>query len=160
MADNWQTPPDLVKVLRQEFNFTHEVCAAADNRCMPDLPYLGLDNGLDAMHNEWGPEGSVCYCNPPYSQLPDLVSRADQQAGNRDIILLIPAYTETKYFQDYIAHTAELIVFPKGRIRFWENGKPGKYHARFPSVLVHLSPWGRMLHHPHIGFGDWKAAAK
>src|SRR5687768_6744625 len=109
-SDNWQTPPDLIKVLRQRYSFSHEICAAADNRAMPDLPYMGLDNGFDALEHTWPP--GTHYCNPPYSKLPAFVARANLTAAmGSKVILLIPAYTDTKYWQDIIDGSAQDVYF-------------------------------------------------
>lgn len=159
MSDNWSTPPALVKVLREEFKFTLEVCASAENRAMPDLPYMGLDNGLDAMHNSWGQQGDFWYCNPPYSQLPAFVNRAyTQYCEQRPGVLLIPAYTDTKYWDAVIGDVAD-VRFLKGRLRFWIDGKPGPTTARFPSALVEYPSLVRWTQ-PQWGIWDWKAAAK
>lgn len=157
-SDNWSTPPDLIKVLRQEFKFTLEVCAAADNRAMPDLPYMGLDNGLDAVHNEWGELGGFWFCNPPYSELPFFTRRAaDMYYQQRPGVLLIPAYTDTNYWWDYINGFAD-VRFLKGRLKFWLDGKPGKDTARFPSAIV---VYQKIDHQPPLAWygWDWKPAA-
>lgn len=156
-SDNWSTPPALIQALRKEFQFTLEVCAAADNRAMPDIPYMGLDNDLDAMHNDWGPKGSVCFCNPPYSALTDFVTRAtEQSAEGRTIIQLIPAYPGTLYFQDFVAQFAQDIRFLRGRLTFWENGVKGKYPARFDSAIVVWTLYGHSVLSPAIHFWDWR----
>jgi len=152
-SDNWATPPDLAAVLFDRFKFTTEVCAAADNRAMPAVPYMGLDNGKDALTVDWGARN---FCNPPYSQLPAFVARAQYQAAMGKLaVLLLPAYTDTKYWHDIIDGCAEDVYLLKGRLRFWENHKPGKDTARFPSAVVVFSPYGMHSTTAHRCW-DWR----
>lgn len=77
--------------------------------------------------------GCRCFCNPPYSQIGDWVKKAyneSRQPGTL-IVLLIPARTDTRYFQEYIYHRAE-IRFIKGRLKFGNS----KNSAPFPSMIV------------------------
>ncbi len=154
--DEWATQPDLMKVLNKEFHFTLEVCATEQNRALPKLPYMGLDNNLNALEYDWGNPGGVCYCNPPYSKLGEFVEKAFNEGADKKIVLLIPAYTDTKYFQVRIAAWAEQVRFLKGRLKFWENGAPGKDSARFPSAVVVFSPYGRHINSPAVQFWDWQ----
>lgn len=136
-SDNWATPPDLMQTLHNEFWFNLEVCASADLRALgfDHIPYMGLDNGRDALVEPWGTYGDVCYINPPYSMLEEFTARA-YTTHTLKTVMLIPAYTDTKYWWNYIHGEADEVRFLKGRLRFWENGKPGKDTARFPSALV------------------------
>lgn len=134
--DNWSTPPDLMATLHDEFHFDCEVCAAADNRAIPNVPYMGLDNGKDATIPEW--DGQINYCNPPYSMLPVFVKAANNDAffNGHTNVMLIPLYCDTAYWQQMILKEACEVRLLAGRLRFWEDGKPGKDTARFPSALV------------------------
>lgn len=157
-SDDWSTPPDLAAALYAEFGFTLEVAAAADNRAIPKIPYMGLDNGQDALTMPWGEKGDVMYCNPPYSQLPAFITKAEHAAWHGPVVLLIPAYTDTKIWQFPIAHRAAEIRFLAGRIRFWDKEGPGKDTARFPSaVVVFKPPFGVRSGGPAITFWDWRA---
>lgn len=73
------------------------------------------------------------FCNPPYSKISEWVKKAYRESFKPDtiIVLLIPARTDTKYFQEYIYHRAE-IRFLKGRLHF-NNSKNA---APFPSMIV------------------------
>jgi len=77
--------------------------------------------------------GRRCFCNPPYSRIGDWVKKAyneSHQPGTL-VVLLIPARTDTRYFQEYIYHRAE-VRFIKGRLKFGES----KNAAPFPSMVV------------------------
>ena len=51
-----------------------------------------------------------------------------------DIVLLIPARTDTKYFHEYIFPHANTITFLKGRLKFGQS----KNSAPFPSCIVYF----------------------
>lgn len=165
-SDNWTTPPDLAKVLNDEFFFLKEVCAEENNRCYSPIPYISQEQ--DALKVSWASDGmqlshSRAYCNPPYSKLPAFVARGFEQALTNQMLvaMLIPVYTDTKYWDTYIDGVATEVRLLKGRLRFWENGKPGKDTARFPSALV---VWDyRALHKDRpttYWIWDWRASLK
>ena len=137
-SDDWSTPPTIMKVLDDEFHFTLEVCAAADNRALPHVPYLGLDNGKDALQCEWfeGKSG-VAYPNPPYSKLPQFIYTACvwSMVANSTVVMLIPVYTDTSVWHDCIKRDASEVRFLRGRLAFLMNGKK-QTTARFPSAVV------------------------
>jgi DNA N-6-adenine-methyltransferase (Dam) len=62
------------------------------------------------------------------------VKRASMEAksGNLPIVMLLPAWTDTRWFHDYIYGKATEIRFLKGRLVFGEL----KNSAPFPSMLV------------------------
>ena len=82
------------------------------------------------------------FCNPPYSKISEWVKKAYYESFKPDTIiaLLIPARTDTKYFQEYIYHRAE-IRFLKGRLHF-NNSKNA---APFPSMIVIFRAGGRAI---------------
>ena len=77
--------------------------------------------------------GYIVFCNPPYSNISAWVKKAYYESFKPEtvIVLLIPARTDTKYFQEYIYHRAE-IRFIKGRLKFGDS----KNAAPFPSMVV------------------------
>ena len=77
--------------------------------------------------------GNRVFCNPPYSNIAAWVKKAYKEAtkDNTLVVLLIPARTDTRYFQEYIYHRSE-IRFIKGRLKFGES----KNSAPFPSMIV------------------------
>ena len=126
-SDNWSTPQDVYEALDNEFNFNLDPCADANNhKC--ELFFTQKDDGLS---KNWG--GYRVFCNPPYSNIAAWVKKAYSEATKPDtlVVLLIPARTDTKYFQEYIYHRSE-IRFIKGRLKFGES----KNSAPFPSMIV------------------------
>ena len=51
---------------------------------------------------------------------------------NAEVVMLIPARTDTSYFHDYIYGKAKEIRFIRGRLKFGES----KNSAPFPSMVV------------------------
>ena len=126
-SDEWATPLEIFNELNNEFNFNLDVCATESNhKC--NLFFTQKDDGLS---KKWG--GYRVFCNPPYSNISEWVKKAYYESYKPDtlIVLLIPARTDTKYFQEFIYHRAE-IRFIKGRLKFGDS----KTSAPFPSMIV------------------------
>ena len=126
-SDEWSTPSDVFDRLNNEFNFNLDACATDFNHKCQNY-FTQAENGLK---QSWG--GYRVFCNPPYSNISEWVKKAYYESYKADtlICLLIPARTDTRYFQEYILHRAE-IRFIKGRLHF-NNSKTG---APFPSMIV------------------------
>lgn len=50
------------------------------------------------------------------------------------VVLLVPARTDTRWFQNHILHRAEVRFLP-GRLKYEVNGQAGEA-APFPSMIV------------------------
>lgn len=128
-TDLWSTPQAFFDALNAEFGFTLDVCATAENaKCGR---YFTLeDNGLE--HN-W--KGRI-FCNPPYGrEIGKWVQKAQWSVQVAEIaelaVLLLPARTDTAWFQDYVLPYAEL-RWVRGRLKFGN----AKHSAPFPSVVA------------------------
>ncbi|MDY0139527.1 MAG: DNA N-6-adenine-methyltransferase [Candidatus Izemoplasmatales bacterium] len=87
----------------------------------------------DALEIKWFDK---TFCNPPYSRklMPLFINKAIEQSKlGKDIILLIPSRTDTKYFHALLNEGVEIIFLDK-RLRF-SNKAP----APFPSLIIHLN---------------------
>lgn len=88
---------------------------------------------FDGLAIAWPMDGPV-YVNPPYTrgQIKKWVIKCHEHwlAGG-EVIMLIPSYTDTAYFHEYIYGKARL-DFLRGRLRF----KGYDSTASFPSMLV------------------------
>ncbi len=126
--DEWQTPLPLYRLIDREFGF--DLDAAATEQSTKCARWLS-----DGLHDPWA--GKAVWCNPPYSALPTWVARAWEQCQEQrnTIVLLIPAYTDPKYWSDVVISHADEVRFLKGRVSFLENGLK-KMSARFPSAVV------------------------
>lgn len=126
--DEWQTPMALYRLIEAEFGF--ELDSAANARNAKCVHWL-----TDGLTEPWS--GRTVWCNPPYSDLPTWVARAWQQCQEQrnTVVMLIPAYTDPKYWSEIVIAHADEVRFLKGRVSFLENGLK-KMSARFPSAVV------------------------
>lgn len=89
-----------------------------------------LGSKTDGLAIDWG---KMNFVNPPYSQLRQWVQKSiEEHEKGKDIIMLIPARTDTKAFKMLFEYGAE-ITFITGRLCFNESNP-----APFPSMLVKL----------------------
>lgn len=128
---NWETPTDLFAQLDREFHFTLDAASSETNRKC-EKHYTAEDSAFD---HSWG--GETVFCNPPYGRaIKDWVRKCSMEASRKNtiVVMLLPARTDTRWFQHYILNRAE-VRFLKGRLRFETYGIPGG-PAPFPSMIV------------------------
>lgn len=98
-VDDRRTPQELFDRLHARFNFTIDVAASADNALLPR--YFTRDrSGLEA---PWADE--MAWCNPPYSDIPSWVAKANDEVrcGCLGVVLLLPAdRTEQPWWHEYV----------------------------------------------------------
>ena len=76
------------------------------------------------------------YVNPPYSDIATWIQKAVFEYPNcNKIHMLLPAWTDRKWFHDYILNKYE-IEFIKGKLKF--GGQ--KNSARWGSMIVKIKP--------------------
>ena len=134
-TDLWSTPQAFFDKLNAEFNFTLDVCATPENAKCPAF-YTSAQDGLqqnwfnDALNESYE---SVVFMNPPYGR--NIGSwckkaRIEQKKGTT-VVALLPARTDTAWFQDFVLPYAEL-RWVRGRLKFGNS----KNSAPFPSVVA------------------------
>ena len=148
-SDDWETPQTLFDVLRDEVLFGLDAAASAENRKVWD--YLGPDHPDEARRDalregiSWAsPSERAAWLNPPYSQVAAFVRKARQQQRlGVPVVMLLPARTDTRWFQDELYDAAQgtfrpgvEVRFLRGRLRF----VGAKDSAPFPSMIAMLSP--------------------
>ena len=127
--EDWETPQKLFDELDKVHHFTLDPCATPENTKCKKY-YTKEDDGLS---KSW--QGEKVFCNPPYGRnIKDWVKKCAEE--DCDVVMLIPARTDTSYFHDYIYGKAE-ITFLRGRLKFESGGVPGN-SAPFPSMLVYF----------------------
>ena len=131
----WATPQDFFDKLNEEFQFTLDPCATADNHKCARF-FTVQDDGLK---QDWG-GGDTVFCNPPYGRnvTGTWVKKAYEESRkpNTVVVCLLPSRTDTQWFHDFILGKAE-IRFVKGRLKFGD----GSNSAPFPSlVAIYRSP--------------------
>jgi len=130
-TDDWATPQDLFDQLDAIHHFTLDVAASSTNHKTAN--WCGLDHEnpklRDGLAISW--ENNRVWCNPPYGrEIKDWVKKAHDESKHAEIVMLLPARTDTKWFHDYaIRHK---VTFIKGRLKFGNGNVP----APFPSILV------------------------
>jgi phage N-6-adenine-methyltransferase len=122
----WSTPQDFFEDLDKEFGFETDVCATNDNHKCAKF-YTKESDGLSV---NWT---GVCWMNPPYGrEIGKWIRKAyESSLSGATVVCLIPARTDTKYFQDYCLPYGE-IRFIRGRLKFGGS----KNSAPFPSAVV------------------------
>jgi hypothetical protein len=89
-----------------------------------------LHANFDGLKVSWAKYNFV---NPPYSKTSLWVDKAIKENKlGKEVIFLIPARTDTKYFHKLLDHNAK-VYFLKGRLSFNDS-----FPAPFPSLLVLL----------------------
>lgn len=129
-TDLWATPQDFFDRLNDEFQFDLDVCATQDNAKCPRY----FTKEQDGLTQPWH---GICWMNPPYGRsIGAWVAKAYQSAltGAATIVCLLPARTDTGWFQDYCLKSSD-IRFIRGRLKFGD----AKNSAPFPSVIVVFS---------------------
>lgn len=128
---DWETPQELFDQLDAEFHFTLDAASSdANHKCKK---YYTRENS--AFDHSWG--GESVFCNPPYGRtISEWVRKCSMEASRKDtlVVMLLPARTDTRWFQEHILHRAE-IRFLKGRLKFETDGTPTG-PAPFPSMIV------------------------
>jgi phage N-6-adenine-methyltransferase len=158
--DNWRTPPELFNVLDEEFEFDLDAAASEANKLCPVC--ITAEN--DALTTEWLWNGhrdatSSVWCNPPYTLIGPFVKRAYEQSQEHHIttVVLIPTYSDPKYWRDYICKSHE-IRHLVGRLQFLDENGMKKQSARFPSSVI-VFKWIKGEHFgyaPHTWTWDWR----
>ena len=106
-----RTPTDIWKDLKEEFNFTIDICASDNNHLLPRY----YTKEIDALKQDWNNE--IAYVHPLFDgKIGKFVEKAYNSIGT--FIFLLPASTHTKYFHNYFYKN------PNVEIRFLR--KPNK----------------------------------
>jgi phage N-6-adenine-methyltransferase len=128
-TEMWATPHSVFEPLNDEFGFTLDACAVAENAKVAN--YFSPSD--DALSQEWT---GVVWMNPPYGRtIGTWMAKALLSARNgATVVCLVPARTDTAWWWDY-AMKGE-IRFVRGRIKFVDQNGNGSQAAPFPSAIV------------------------
>jgi phage N-6-adenine-methyltransferase len=113
-SSRWETPPELFEKLDQEFHFTVDTCAEQHNRKCRRF----FSPRIDGLRRSWA--GERAWCNPPYGRgvsqwLAKAVAEREQGAT---VVLLLPARTDTRWWQRFVMPHADEVRFVEGRVPF------------------------------------------
>lgn len=145
-TDNWCTPPEILGVVRKVAPIGLDPCSNENSLVGARYSLSGVGPGQCGLSAEWSvacPLGELVFCNPPYSrpnkELWSAKCASEGRKAGAQIILLVPADVDTGWWHENVAARADAVCFLRGRVRFWEGGKPGPHPARFPCALAY---WG------------------
>lgn len=154
-TDQWFTPQDVFDCIRFQFDIgTVDFDFAADPYNAKAARYYTEDD--DALTQEW--EAETGWLNPPYGRIigdfTDKAVASVEDGQVRRLILLVPARTDTKWFQRIVnSPVCDHVLFIKGRIKFESPTTDELNSAPFPSAAILLkdSPftWDRQ---PKVSF--------
>lgn len=116
-SDHWSTPEDFKNSLGV---FDFDPCP--------------LNATFDGLLLSW--KGRV-FVNPPYSNIRAFIEKAcvELAKGNcKEVVILVPSRTDTKWFHDLVIRYNFGIQFLKGRLKFGGS----KNSAPFPSMVLFL----------------------
>ena len=123
----WGTPQELFDRLDEEFGFTLDVCASDGMQMCPRY----FNPETDGLAQEWG-EKEVCWMNPPYGhEIGKWVRKAALEPAVT--VALLPARTDTKWYQQWVQPYASEVRFIAGRVKFRGAGTTC---APFPSIIA------------------------
>ena len=122
----WTTPKELFDELDAEFHFDLDVASTHEN-ALCERHYTAEEDGLS---QPW--DGNV-WCNPPYGRvIGEWVRKAAETDRGGVVVCLVPARTDPKWWQEWVAGKATEVRFVKGRLKFGDSGNS----APFPSAIV------------------------
>jgi phage N-6-adenine-methyltransferase len=128
----WGTPQDFFDALHEEFGFTLDVAASADNAKV--ARYFSAED--DGLAQDWS--GEMCWMNPPYGRaIAAWMRKAYETSQDGTVVVcLVPARTDTRWWWDYAIHGE--VRFFKGRLSFTggSQANPESHNAPFPMALV------------------------
>lgn len=149
--DDHNTPPDFALLVHKVLGTIDlDPCSNANSQVIAVDKFDFHARGEDGLKLPWvnGNTGPMRRCrrtafvNPPYGHGAGKAwakKVADEVLKGLEVIVLVPARTETEAFQDVYLH-ADAICFWRGRIKFWVDGAPAEAGAPFPSAVIYFGP--------------------
>lgn len=137
--DDWATPPELFARWNRIFQFDLDAAATAANALT--TRWLGEHDGLgSALRVRWADYGTRIWVNPPYGRgIGAFTAKAAEAAEDGALVCgLLPARTDTAWWQDTVLAAGATVHFLRGRVTF--EGAPAS--APFPSAIAVWWPKG------------------
>jgi hypothetical protein len=143
----WMTPESFLDLVRAVGPIALDPCTTPENPtgaahfCCQVV--VQDDNGRpviapysDGLQRRWSDFRGLVYCNPPYGRaLGAWAAKCSEEARlGAEIILLVPARPDTKWFQHL--WNADALLFWRGRLKF----KGATAGAPFPSAVAFWGP--------------------
>ena len=134
-SSEWETPDWLFDYYNWIYNFTLDVCASHENH--KTAMYLTKDD--DGLKGSVSWKDHRCWMNPPYGRgISNWMEKALRESARGALVVcLVPARTDTRWWQAFVAREADYIEYLPGRLTF----KGAKSSAPFPSAVVTYLPF-------------------
>lgn len=136
--NEWETPQTLYDHLEiSGGEFTWDLAASDNNHKAPY--WFTVDN--DSLVQDWSALHGRLFCNPPYGRdikrwIEKAADMTDFSHNFDEIVMVIPARTDTSYWHEYIFDNPRASVdFLRGRLKFERDGLSGQ-PAPFASAVV------------------------
>lgn len=146
--NDWQTPLGLFALLDDEFHFTLDGAASAEN----SLCKTYYSEELSAF--EWNPCGERIFVNPPYGKLLPWVDLFARRAEYNTVVALVPAAPDTEWWSRAYYSASEVRLL-SGRVKFVNpvTGLPDGSNTTGSTVFVfHASAKPKIVY-----LWDWRA---
>lgn len=145
---DWCTPANIVNAVKEMFDIIHlDPCSNEASIVGARVNYILPTN--DGLKDTWN--YPTIYVNPPFGSglktWVDLCAKANLLYGS-EVILLLPAAVDTKWWQDIIFKYANGVCFLRGRVKFIgaDSGAPmacalvyfGDDTERFKHIFIKL----------------------
>ncbi len=139
---DWETPRWLFRMLDAEFNFSVDAAASAQNA----LCQTFFEDAFTA-----DPRGVSIFCNPPYGRnLPEWIELFIRWRATNTVVALLPAATDTRWFQMVWDTADEIRFITSGRITFSLAGKPHRGNTIGSLIAVWYPHARRMTPNPAV----------
>jgi site-specific DNA-methyltransferase (adenine-specific) len=139
---DWCTPEQELALVRALAPIGLDPCSNPRSIVFATTAWTEADDGLS---RSWNGHGLV-YVNPPYGRrtLPVWAQKCAAEGESSEVVVLVPARTDTVWFQQNFAPPAATgVCFRRGRIRFL-GARAG---ATFPSAYVYFGKRPRAFAH-------------
>jgi site-specific DNA-methyltransferase (adenine-specific) len=130
----WCTPENVLERVRRVGPIVLDPCSGSGSIVQAETTYDGPP-GIDGLQENWD-RGGIVFVNCPYGRaIGDWVSKCAIEHLEREveIILLVPARTDTRWWHEAVVGVASSICFWRGRLTFL--GAPAG--APFPSAVIY-----------------------
>ncbi len=144
-ADCWQTPDEVLDLVRSVGPIDLDPCTVAANPTRASFILTGTGANGERTSGGLNPIGwpgyGLVYVNAPYSEMKQWAERlafeVKRTGIKREYIALVPARTDTRWWQTLTDAKPARVCFWRGRIKFKHpDGTPGQ-SAPFPSAVFY-----------------------
>lgn len=108
MNDEWTTPQPLYDILNEEFRFTLDAFATANNAKCPAF----FTKEQDALSQPWSYplQPRTVWMNPPYSRIAECLEKAyrESQKHGNVVVALVPTRTNPPWWHEYAMKASEI----------------------------------------------------